>query len=268
MGEIREFPEGNGAKKTGWRLYSDSLFDAFMIFIGLSWLALAIIAFQSDISMLAFQLLLASAITLVACSRATKRFTQPKSAKRLVQVAGGVKIRPSSTKLLLISAWLILFGPACVSAAYLHDGNWAIVGIGILVLVFGIFLMLGFALGKFPVGFLKFEHQGLTIGYRAWSVLVPWENVAQVSLTDPYENSILCLCLFDPTAVHVQPLEKVADFRKVLAANQDWGDVDLIVMLSIYPFDVNDLLIAIQRYVTDPRARAELVQGYIGTDRK
>ena len=172
-------------------------------------------------------------------------------------LVGGVLIRPSRLKAVLLAGALLSIGVAFGASGdafpwLMHAIGWLSMGIGMLLLG-------GIVLGWVPVGGLRFDPEGITIHRAGWCYLVAWDNIAALAGGELHDHPVLLLRLHDPAAVPVQPEARRRRFVRQLESTRTYFAADVAVMTGFYPLDLHLLLPALQRYVADPEARTELV---------
>lgn len=173
-----------------------------------------------------------------------------------IQVVGGVRIRPSRLRLALFGGMLLGLGIVLVvfssTAPYLiWLSFWVIVGVGALMLV-------GVAVGYLPNQYIEFRPDGLVLGFKSWTVLLPWDRIARVSAGEMQRNPVLLLSLDAPETCDVTPPAKLGKFLKYVGQSRGWIGADIFLMTTHFGIDLPVLVGAISRYVEDPAARAEL----------
>ena len=173
-----------------------------------------------------------------------------------IEVVGGVRIRPSRLRLvsfgcllLALGVVLLVFSPAAPYLVWLSF--WLIAGVGALMLV-------GVAVGYLPNQYIEFRPDGLVLGYRSWTVLLPWERIERVSAGEMHSNPVLLLSLDAPETCDVTPPAKLGKFLKYVGQSRGWIGADIFLMTTHFGIDLPVLVGAVSRYAADPVARAEL----------
>jgi hypothetical protein len=172
------------------------------------------------------------------------------------EVVGGVRIRPARARFLLMSAWMVWLAIAVYGFGYQYPTmfRWLCYLIGAV----GIALALGVALGRIPPGFMQFDPDGLTIGYRGWQALIPWNRIVRIAEGEISHNPVLMLWIDDAASLTIQPVQATERARRKFAANARWSGADLTIMASRYAIDLPLLTDAVSRYVLDPYSRTAL----------
>jgi hypothetical protein len=172
-----------------------------------------------------------------------------------VEVAGGVRIRPSGF-LLVMGLWMAVVG----LVIYFFGGSYPALmrWLGAFIAVCGIVFSVLAVLRIFPAGFLQFEPAGLIIGHRGWQVLVPWDRIYVVQQNEMHSNPVITIGVIDRDALEITPSSMEAKARKILAGQSQWQWSPLIIFPMHYGIPAGVLAGAITRYVEDAGARRNL----------
>jgi len=172
-------------------------------------------------------------------------------------VVGGTLIRPSRLRVALLGGGLLAFGIVVV----VFGGTYPVlfVAIGWFVLLVGAVVLGGLAIGWLPVGGLRFDPEGMTIFRKGWSVTIPWNNVRGLAASEFHSNPLLLINLRDVHAVEVHPTEAMTRYVREVGNSRGVFGADVGIGTGGYELDLPLLLTALQRYVTDPKSREELV---------
>lgn len=173
-----------------------------------------------------------------------------------VEIAGGVPLRPSRAYLTLLGLALSVVGTVLV--VYWRDAPLVVQLCAWLIAGAGALLLLGIVTRRLPIGFLQFDPAGLTIGRRRDSYLIPWDAIAAVRPGEFHSNPVLLLWLHDPSLVVAKPPRAHARVVASLHSSANWVGAHVMVMSSQYAIDLPLLVTAVERYVTDARAREGL----------
>lgn len=173
-----------------------------------------------------------------------------------ITVAGGARIRPSRLRLALFGGGLLGLGVVLLvfsppAPDLVRYSFWVIAGTGVLVLA-------GVATGRLPSQYIEFTPDGLVLGYRAWTVLLPWDRIARVGAGELSSNPALLLWLDQPETFQVTPHDKQGKFLKYVAQCRGWVGADMFLVTTHFGIDLPILVGAIGRYVEDRAARATL----------
>src|ERR1700730_3283064 len=182
----------------------------------------------------------------------------------LVEIVGGVPIRPSRTRALAVGGSAALLGVGLVAfgrsyAAVFWSIGWFLAAAGCLTL-------LGLAVGWLPVGYIQFDPPGITIARRGWAYTIPWDGISRISAGEIHGNAALFIWLHEPGAVRAHPPERKAQAAKHLSANTRLVGAPFLLLTSQYGMDLPLLMQAVERYVSDPAARAELARNLVTQD--
>lgn len=173
-----------------------------------------------------------------------------------VEIVGGVALRPLRFKTALLGAGVLAVGLALLPLGL--TGPIVVLVCVIVTITAGAFVLGGVVLGKLPVGFLQFDEAGLTIGQRSSSFTIGWDNIRSACPGEFHDNAVLLLSVRDLGALSVQPPEAKNETIARLRSNEAWVGAHVMVMTGTYGIDLPLLVVAVERYVTDPASRAGL----------
>jgi hypothetical protein len=202
------------------------------------------------------------ACALVAGRNVVRKLRYARMRPIRVEVAGGVRIRPSRTHaaglsaaILVLGAVLVVFGRTIGVGFWIC--SWFIAAAGAL-------LSLGVATGRIPVGYVRLDPPGITLGGRRYSYMIPWDRIARLAAGEFHDNPVLLIWIDRPQDVLVRPPELQARAQAALLRNLGWVGAHVMVMTAQYQMDLPLLLRAMERYVADPSSRAELARPRLG----
>jgi hypothetical protein len=173
------------------------------------------------------------------------------------ELTGGVPIRPSRAKLAVLGAALAVVGAILIVFGCSRAPDevvlafWVMAGAGVLLLV-------GVAVGWLPAGYVQFDPEGITLGQRGWSYTVPWQRIARMAGGEYHSNPVLLLWLDDLEAVQAKPPERHAKAIERMRSSERWVGAHVLLMPEQYGLELPLLLTALERYLAEPAARAEL----------
>src|SRR5215510_4803017 len=144
------------------------------------------------------------------------------------EIVGGVPIRASRAQALAAALMLLLMGT-------------------IIVLC-----------GLVPNDYVRFDPEGITFSRARYSYTVPWDSIAQVRAGQMHNNPALFIWLHGYDRVTVQPREKRDRVLKSFAWGTGWAGAPIMLLPSRYGIDLPMLMLALERYLTEPNARSEL----------
>ncbi len=173
-----------------------------------------------------------------------------------VDVAAGVRILPRRGFLLVIGAWLFCLGLILVIFGGSYPALLQWLG-GFIALAGAVFLVLA-ALRIAPPGFLQFEPNGLIVGQRGWQVLVPWEWITDVRLSDVQSNPVVLLSVAHVDKLEVTPAAAQPRALKAMAGSTWWSWGPFILFPLHFGIPSPVLAGAIARYASDAAARQNL----------
>jgi hypothetical protein len=177
------------------------------------------------------------------------------------EIVGGVPIRQSRAQTLITALVLTLMGVVIV--LFGHSYGLIFWTLAWLMAVTGGALTIAVLLGLIPNGYVRFDPEGITFGRTRYSYLVPWDNIAAVRTGQVHDNPALFIWLRDYDAITVQPSAKRAQVRKSFATGMAWAGAPIMLLPSHYGIDLPFLILALQRYLTEPAARSELAHRLI-----
>jgi hypothetical protein len=175
---------------------------------------------------------------------------------RQVEIAGGVSIRPSRVVLAVAGAWLAGLG----TMVAVFGGSYSIImgACGVCIALPGFYLLFALTIGWLPNRYLRFDPAGITFGYRRWSYMVEWDNIAQVAAGEYSSNPIVGIHLQHPDLVAIQPPQHREQVYKRFAQNAMSCGAPIMLNPFQYQMDIHLLIQALERYIENPSARAEL----------
>jgi len=217
-------------------------------------LGLLLLLHKSDVAIVTLALFGPCLIVTVGTVLRKFRFRRFRALK--AEIVGGVPIQPTRTQplstalvLTLMGAVIVLFGRSYGLIFWSLAWAMALIGGALTVAVL---------LGLIPNDYLKFDPEGITFGRARYSYVVPWDNIAQVSAGHIYDNPALFVWLRDHSGVTVYPGEKRGRVLKSFATGTAWAGAPIVLMPSRYGIDLPMLMLALERYLTEPTARSEL----------
>jgi hypothetical protein len=177
------------------------------------------------------------------------------------EIVGGVPIRASRAQALATALVLTLMGVIIV----LFGRSYGLIfwTLAWLIALIGGALMIAVLCGLIPNDYLKFDPEGITFSRARYSYMVPWDNIARVSAGHMHDNPTLFIWLHDYNRVTVQPSEKKAQVLKSFAWGTGWAGAPIMLLPSRYGIDLPPLMLALERYLTEPTARNELAHRLI-----
>ncbi|PJZ58118.1 hypothetical protein [Leptospira barantonii] len=173
-----------------------------------------------------------------------------------VHVIGGVEIRPSRLRILILSVSLVIVG-----AVLLIFGNEYPLVFRVLaglICGIGIVLMVLVAFRKIPVGFIRFDYEGFTIGRKRWNVTLPWDEIALVRPGDFNGNSALYLWVKSYERIRTEPKEFHSLAVAEILSSESWVGSHFMILTENYNLHSPMVAEALERYVSEPEVREEL----------
>jgi hypothetical protein len=175
------------------------------------------------------------------------------------KLSGGVPIGPSRTMMFVLC--VITVGLGVVTVWF--GGDWHYRGLSLQpfgwpLAAFGIVGLVMVATGRLDIGRLQFDPPGITIKSGSWSYMIPWDNISRMKIIEWHRAPVLLIGLRRWDAVKIDPLERTPEVMKHLEKSAARFGAPVVVYASIYRLDLPPLVRALERYVRDPAARAEL----------
>ena len=185
-----------------------------------------------------------------------RRFRRERALK--AEIVGGVPIRQSRAIVITSAATL-----AAMGVIFILFGNSygpIFLALAWLITVIGGGLLVGALLRRWPNDFIQFDPEGITFGRTRYTFMVPWEAIARVSAGHYSNNPAAFMWLHDQTRIMVHPVEQYQRALKQLAWNTGWTGAPIFMLTSNYGLDLPLFMMALERYLADPAARAELAR--------
>lgn len=182
-----------------------------------------------------------------------RRLQRQQAGAVAASVAGGVPLRQSRVRMLLLAGALLAIG-ATHAAFTTHPVQ---IGIGWLLLAVGGVMLAGLLSGRLYTDYLQFDPDGLSLGNRRGLAFVPWDAITGVARADLHTHPIVLLRV-DLNAVQARPATHGPRLLKQMGRTHGQFGADFAIMTTVYGFDAPVLLAALRRYATEPATRHEL----------
>ena len=173
-----------------------------------------------------------------------------------VDIKGGVPIRPSRKRVLVMGLAIILSGSILLYFGDPYPLPYLL--FSFVWVAMGAVLLLGVVIGILPFGFIQFDPCGLTIGQRLWNLTIPWDHIPCVAPGEQNDNVTLLIWISEIEAVVVRPEKYREKALKKLESNMLWVGVPVTIMASQYCLSLPLLIKVIERYITVPSSRKAL----------
>lgn len=173
-----------------------------------------------------------------------------------VHVIGGVEIRPSRLRILLMAVSLFVVGAVLLLFGTEYPFVFRV--LAGLICGTGIALVLMIALGKIPVGFIRFDSEGFTIGRKRWNVTLPWDEIAEIRAGDYSGNSALYLWIKSLDRIKTDPEEFQNKAVEEILSSERWIGAHFMILTENYNLSSPMVAEALERYVLEPSSREEL----------
>jgi hypothetical protein len=233
-----------------------SFFDWLALAIGVMFVLAGLVIFRFDRNSGIVTLTLFGLCAGVSVATIVRKLRFRRMRPLRVELVGGVPIKPSRANVLIVSSSIAVLG--VVILVFGRHYGLVFWSMGWLLAAIGFLLLLGLATGYLPVGHVQFDPGGITIASRKWAYMIPWDNISQMRAGEYSGNPALFIWLHRDHAVEAQPPELNGKVMKLLAMNTGLIGAPVMLMTSRYGLDLPLLACAMERYVTDPSARAEL----------
>jgi len=171
-------------------------------------------------------------------------------------IVGGVRMRPSRIKTLLVA--LVTLAVGAVPLALDVPAPIHVRGAFWLIAVTAAGVVIAVVLGKAPVGFVQFDPPGITLGYRGYSMMVPWDSISGIAAGEAAHHPALFIFLNDASKLEIMPRHAGPRAARGLATTRSWYGADLCPLPDQYGLDLPLLIPALERYLNEPARRAEL----------
>jgi len=179
-----------------------------------------------------------------------RRFTATR-----VSVAGGVKLRGSNARMLLLAAGIGIPG----ITIFLVESPIYIYVCGGIMLAASAWLLFAVASGRIASRFIRFDPPGLTIGEWSYEYFIPWDEIVDVAEFEVVDNASVGFDVLNPDAILVKPESFRAAVLKGFANNKGLSDRCVVFMARHFAVPAEALAAALANYSSDRDARAELV---------
>lgn len=227
----------------------------FLLAISLFFTLLALLLLRTDFRESMVMLAMFGSALAVNVHIIRRKFRLKKLSSVSVKVVGGIRIRPSLTRLLQLGIGFLVVG--VIFVLYGKQNDWLLQGIAWLIASVGGAILLGVLTHLLPAEFIQFEPDGFVMGRRGVNALIPWDAITRISAGELHSNQAVFLWV-DEAAVQAIPPSCLPKVHKGIASARDWIGADFVVMSSIYSIDAPILLATLERYASGPQARTEL----------
>jgi hypothetical protein len=172
------------------------------------------------------------------------------------EIVGGVPIRQS--RALVVTSSITLAAMGAIFILFGHSYGPVFLVLAWVIALIGGALLIGALSGWWPNGSIQFDPEGITFGRSGFAFTVPWDNIAQVSAGNLNNNPAAFMSLRDYHGILVRPDTRRARALKQLAWNTGWAGAPIVIFTPNYGMDLPLFMAALERYLADPSARAEL----------
>jgi len=171
-------------------------------------------------------------------------------------LVGGVRMRPSRTKASF--SGLVLFTVGIVPLAFDVPAPVHVRALLWCMALGGAGLTVAVAMDKAPVGFLQFDPPSITVGYRGYALVIPWDSISGFAEGEAARHPALFILLRDASKLQVVPSHASKRAAQSLVTTRSYYGADLCVLPGRYGLDLPLLMRALERYLNEPSTRGEL----------
>ncbi|WP_215397176.1 hypothetical protein [Rheinheimera oceanensis] len=229
--------------------------DWLFALIGLLFVLSSLLIMQKDFNTGMTTLVFFGACFAVAVHIIIRKLRLQRQSLHTVTVSGGEPIHASKKRIALLGIGLLAFGSTLM--LFQPDDNRIFYGISLLIAITGAVLLLGLFSGRLAKTYIQFDPAGFTFGYPKGKVSIAWEAITDLYRGDIHNNPAVFLSVAAEN-ITVEPASYLAKVSKQMASSRKWTGADFVIMTSTYGIDAPVLMAAIERYITQPEARAEL----------
>jgi hypothetical protein len=113
--------------------------------------------------------------------------------------------------------------------------------------------LLAVALGWAPVGYVRFENAGLTLGYLRYALHVPWPALGGAVAGELAGQPAVFLWLLDASAWTTTPADLRARAASALARSESWAGAPIVIVTTHYAVEALPLAHALQAEIDRAR---------------
>ena len=173
-----------------------------------------------------------------------------------VELAGGMPLRPSRLLPASLALAIAAFGVMFMVFGSRH--GVIIQGVGLGLAVLGCVFLAGVMIGWLPMSYLQFDPVGITLGRRGFAYTVPWDNISALGTEEINDDPVILIRLHQPRDIAVTPPQRTPEaLHELSRCERSYGAHVFLTPLQ-YRMDASRLTEALDRYVREPRTRAEL----------
>ena len=175
-----------------------------------------------------------------------------------VRIVGGVPVRPSKWRVVMLGGWLLTLG--VILLGFATSAPLTIKLMSAFIAAVGLSLLVATLLGLIPHGYLQFDPEGFTIANRRWTVQIPWDQIAGLGVGETSNNPTLFLAVHDPGALRIEPAGAQSKAVRAIARTRSMVGWDFYMLSDQYGVDAPVLSAAIAHYAADVAERGSLGQ--------
>jgi len=186
-----------------------------------------------------------------------RKLRRRRFAATTVLAPGGVELRGSNTRTLLLAVLVALPGTAIFfvgdAPIVIRVCGWIMVGTAVALVM----LVLS---GRVSRTFIRFDPLGLTLGQPKFEYVVPWDELADITEFEMHDNPVVGFDVLRPEAILVTPESARPRIDKLLARNLAFTGREVVIMPLNFATSAELLCAALRNYSTNREARADLVR--------
>jgi hypothetical protein len=173
-----------------------------------------------------------------------------------VAVPGGVKLRGSNSRMLLLAAGV---GAPGVAIFLVPDSPLLIRICGTIMLATSALLIAGVVSGFNSRRYLRFDPPGLTVGEPRFEYFIPWDDIVDIVEFEMHDNPCVGFDALRPEHIQVTPESARVRVLKSLDSNKGFVHRHVMIMPFHFGAHAESLCAAIRNYASNREARADLV---------
>jgi len=226
--------------------YKPSFRDWALAGISLAFVFVGLIILPSNRNVGITTLAFFGACAVVAVAQLRRKLRHGRMNIVSVDVVEGFRLERSKRKIAVLGAGLAALGVVLLvfspdAPLYVRVCYWVIAAAGALVLAM-------LASGRLPAQALEFQSEGLVFENGKWSVLLPWNQITEVSAGEMQSNPALLMSFDFAEVPRVSPPEMQEKFLKYVAQCQKWAGADFSMLTTHYDVDLPVLVAAINQF--------------------
>lgn len=231
--------------------------DWALFAVGLAFAAMSLlIASREGLREALFPLCFFGACALVSGYVVVRKWRRHRFTATSASAPGGVALHASNARMLGVAA---LIAVAVTPIFFVRDRPLLLTLCASLALGGSVLLVIGVLSGRFSRRFLRFDPPGLTLGEGPYECLFLWDQIADLTELEMYDNAAVGFNVANPDTLLVTPESARARMNRKLASNVAFTGRHVVIMTLHFGVSAQALCAAIRNYIANPEARRELV---------